>query len=73
MAGELIAVDHINRIGVLRVDRTDAQRRPGAKTTSGTVVAVKMEGRQCLVTVGLARPDAALKPAALVRLWVDGD
>lgn len=27
IAGELISVDHINRTGVLRVDRTDAQRR----------------------------------------------
>jgi hypothetical protein len=27
MAGELIALDHINRTGVLRPDRTDAQRR----------------------------------------------
>ncbi|WP_425618281.1 hypothetical protein NA78x_001984 [Anatilimnocola sp. NA78] len=27
IAGELIAVDHVNRTGVLRPDRTDAQRR----------------------------------------------
>ena len=27
VAGELIALDHVNRTGVLRVDRTDAQRR----------------------------------------------
>jgi hypothetical protein len=27
LAGELIAVDHVNRTGVLRPDRTDAQRR----------------------------------------------
>ncbi len=27
IAGELIGVDHVNRTGVLRVDRTDAQRR----------------------------------------------
>jgi hypothetical protein len=27
IAGELIAVDHINRTGMLRIDRTDAQRR----------------------------------------------
>ena len=53
-----------------RVAPAGVDRQPVAGEVSGTVVSVKIAGRQCLVTLTTAESMARFQPAGLARLWV---
>jgi len=44
-------------------------RKPSGAKINGTVVSMKMAGRQCELTVTLETGDAAFKPTGLARVW----
>ena len=55
----------------VRISPAGDDRKPIIAPVEGTVESVKMAGRQCLVTVTLARPSSNFLPTGLVRLWAN--
>jgi hypothetical protein len=54
----------------VHVAPASVDKRPQGERVAGTVVAMKMQGRQCKVTLTLAGSSEPFEPTKLVRLWV---
>jgi hypothetical protein len=64
--------EHVKRLKVgkpVRVAPAGVDRRPTAEPIPGKVTAVKMVGRQCLVTVSIEPTTTKFEPTSLARLW----
>lgn len=55
---------------LVRVAPAGVDRRPTSEPVEAKVETVKMQGRQCQVTLRLSEASDKFKPAELVRLWV---
>ncbi len=66
--------EHVKQLKVdksVRVAPAGVDRKPSADPISGKVTAVKMAGRQCLVTLSINSPATKFEVTGLARLWVD--
>lgn len=64
--------EHVKRLKVgkpVRVAPAGVDRRPTSEQIPGKVTAVKMVGRQCLVTVSIEPTTTKFEPRSLARLW----